>query len=70
MYEYINIYVKKYDYVCTNARTLYVNQIISPFGKILFFLVHVMFGVGFPLAEHSRRTGDPFFTWIRPPDVT
>jgi len=48
-----------------NERELYV-----PFGSKLFFLVHVMFGIGLPVAEHSNRTGDPFFTCKCPPDVT
>lgn len=29
-----------------------------------------MFGVGLPVAEHSKRTGAPFFTCKCPPDVT
>lgn len=41
-----------------------------PFGSKLFFLVHVMLGMGFPVAEHSRRTGEPFFTCKCPPDDT
>lgn len=42
----------------------------EPFGSKLFFLVHVMLGIGLPLAEHSNRTGAPFFTCMWPPDVT
>lgn len=42
----------------------------SPFGKILFFLAHVTFGIGFPDALHSNFTGAPFFTCKCPPDVT
>lgn len=41
-----------------------------PLGNKLFFLVHVIFGIGLPVAEHSNRTGDPFFTCKWPPDVT
>lgn len=41
-----------------------------PLGNKLFFLVHVIFGIGLPVAEHSSRTGDPFFTCKWPPDVT
>lgn len=41
-----------------------------PFGSKLFFLVHVMLGMGFPVAEHSNRTGEPFFTCKCPPDET
>lgn len=33
-----------------------------PFSSTLFFRVHVMFGIGLPVAEHSNRTGDPFRT--------
>lgn len=28
-----------------------------PLGNKLFFLVHVIFGIGLPVAEHSNRTG-------------
>lgn len=41
-----------------------------PLGSRLFFLVQVIFGIGLPVAEHSNRTGDPFFTCRCPPDVT
>jgi hypothetical protein len=41
-----------------------------PFGNKLFLRVQVMFGMGLPVAEHSRRTGEPFRTCRWPPDVT
>lgn len=37
------------------------NFLILPEGSTLFFLVHVMFGVGFPDAAHSILTAPPFF---------
>lgn len=41
-----------------------------PLGKILFFLVQVIFGFGLPDALQSNRTGAPFLTCKCPPDVT
>lgn len=33
-----------------------------PFGRMLLRRLQVTFGVGFPEAEHSIRTEEPFFT--------
>lgn len=40
-----------------------------PLGRTLFFLVHVIFGLGLPDAEHSIRTEAPFFTCITLPEL-
>lgn len=54
----------------TDQKSYRIKKFNIPLGNKLFFLVHVIFGIGLPVAEHSNRTGDPFFTCKWPPDVT
>lgn len=69
----MNFNAKKYLSYCLHThciKNIHLRKNNIPLGSKLFFLVHVIFGVGLPVAEHSKRTGAPFFTCKCPPDVT
>lgn len=48
---------------------IYKKNFYLPFGKTLFFLDHVTFGVGLPEAEHSILTEPPFLTCRCAPEL-